>query len=274
MSALLETRASIASAFAAPIFLAACSSGAISVGDDRAPSFVADSGGMLDVGTAGTGGGSMTDANGAPDVVDAFSPPTAGDLISITATCAKQISNGLLASRSGKSPSVAICELSNAIFWTSGLAVLCNGKVTSTCNSTTDPAGFQPMTVATDSHGDPLDAAALPYVEVSAPTTTFDYTKFNVKMGTVVAAVHRDKMTIEYGVVGTVGQNDIIGDASYAMAKALGVDPDPVNGGTQSIVVTYIAFNNPVVTATANENHDEAVRLGQAAAAALVQAGK
>jgi hypothetical protein len=93
-------------------------------------------------------------------------------------------------------------------------------------------------------------------------------------MGSVVAVVHRDKLTLEYGIVGTEGQADIIGDASYAMAKSLGVDPDPVSGGVQTIVVTYIVFNNPSVAVTANENHDEAVTLGQAAAAALVQAGK
>ena len=151
--------------------------------------------------------------------------------------------------------------------------MLCSGKSTTTCNSTTDPQ-FQPTTTATDSRGDYLDAAALPYVEVSGPTSKFDYRMFNVKMGTVVAVVHRDKLTLEYGIVGTVGQSDIIGDASYAMAESLGVNPNPVNGGTTSLVVTYIAFNNPGVNVTANENHDEAVRLGQAAAAALVQAGK
>jgi hypothetical protein len=268
MSALLEKRASIASTFVATVCLVACSSGPIAVGDDRVA--VPDSGGGLDTGGAG---GSAMDANGPRDVVDAFTPPTAGDLIGITSTCANRISTDLLSPRPNDTPSVAICQLSNAIFWTSGLAVLCSGKVTTTCNASTDD-GFQAMTTATDSMGGYLDAAVLPYVEVSAPTSRFDYTMFNVKMGTVVAVVDRENLKVGYGIVGTVGQPNIIGDASYAMADSIGIDPNPKQGGRTTNTVTYIAFNNPNVTVAMNENHDEAVRLGQAAAAALVQAGK
>jgi hypothetical protein len=268
MGALLEIGARMAWALALPASLAACSSGAISVGDDRVPVVSRDSG-MVEVGSGGSGG---ADAN-TMDVADAFSPPTAGDLAGVTATCAKQISNGLLSPRPGQPQTVQVCELSNAIFWTSGLAVLCSGKVTTTCNYDTDPNGFQPMTTATDSNGGYLDAAALPYVEVSAPSSKFDYRMFNVKMGTVVAVVNRGRQVVAYGIVGTEGQKDIIGDASVAMATALDEDANPVRGGTTD-PITYIAFNNPVVTVTANENHDEAVRLGQAAAAALVLAGK
>ena len=53
-----------------------------------------------------------------------------------------------------------ICQLSSAIFWKSGLAVLCSGKSTTICNSSTDP-GFQGYTRALDSLGGYLDAAAL-----------------------------------------------------------------------------------------------------------------
>jgi hypothetical protein len=135
----------------------------------------------------------------------------------------------------------------------------------------TDPQ-FQSTTTAKDSLGGSLDAAALPYVEVSAPTSTFDYraAPAGLTMGSVVAVVYKDKL--EYGILGTVGQPDIIGDASYAMANALGLSPDPVTGGTQTNSVTYIAFKGVVVNM--NENHDEAVRLGTAAASALIQADK
>jgi hypothetical protein len=273
MGALLEKRASLVRALFAPLVLGACSSGAISVGDDRVPVAFPDSGGEPDMGAAGAGGTSMMDAAGLSDVTDAFAPPTAGDLVSITATCAKEISSSPLKPRPGANASVPICQLSNAIFWTSGLAVLCAGKSTTTCNPSTDPQ-FQNSTTAVDSHGGYLDAAMLPYVEISAPTMTFDYTKVPVPMGTVVAVVHREKLTLEYGVVGTVGQNDTIGDASYAMASSLGISPDPVTGGVQTNVITYIAFTMPSVVAVPIEDHAAAVRLGQAAAAALVQAGK
>ncbi len=42
-------------------------------------------------------------------------------------------------------------------------------------------------------------------------------------------------------MVGDTGPDEIIGEASYATAKALGIDPDPETGGTDS-GVTYIVF--------------------------------
>ncbi len=265
MGGFLLQRARVALVVGAPAALAACSSGPLSVGDNRIPISLPDSG--PDIGAGGT-----MDAAG--DVADALAPPTPGDLISITASCAKQISGGLLARRPNGTVDVAICQLSNAIFWTSGLAVMCAGKTTTTCNPTTDTQ-FQPTTTAKDSNGDSLDAAALPYVEVSAPSSLFDYTNpmWGLKMGTVVAVVNRNKTLLEYGILGTVGQKDIIGDASYAMASSLGVNPDPAMGGTGG-GITYIAFTGPSAVVSVNENHDEAVRLGEVAAAALVQAGK
>src|SRR5881394_2099290 len=123
----------------ARVALAACSSGPLSVGDDRVPISLPDSG--PDIGAGGT-----MDAAG--DMADALVPPTPGDLISITASCAKEISTGLLRRPNG-TVDVQICQLSNAIFWTSDLAVICAGKSTTTCNATTDPQ-FQPNTTAKD----------------------------------------------------------------------------------------------------------------------------
>ena len=152
------------------------------------------------------------------------------------------------------------------------MAILCAGKSTTTCNTTTDPQ-FQNSTTAKDSTGASLDAAALPYVEVSARTMTFDYSVDGpLKMGSVVAVVYRDR--VAYGIVGTVGVPDVIGDASYAMAAALGINPDPMVGGVPTNTVTYIAFTGPGPVVTMNEDHDEAQRIGEAAAAALIQAGK
>jgi hypothetical protein len=152
------------------------------------------------------------------------------------------------------------------------MAILCAGKTTTTCNATTDPQ-FQSSTTAKDSLGASLDAAAVPYVEVSAKSVNFDYAiDAGLKMGTVVAVVYRDR--VAYGIIGTVGVQDVIGDASYAMAVALGINPDPMNGGVATNAVTYVAFTGPNSVVTANEDLDEAQRLGQAAAAALIQAGK
>jgi len=243
-----------------------CSSGQLSVGDDRQPVVVVDSGGAIpDVGADTVDAATGLDALNATEAGSV----TAGNLRALTGTCAKQISNGLLASKPNATPDVAICQLSSAVFWKSGLAVLCAGKSTATCNATTDPQ-FQASTAGKDSLGDSLDAAAVRYVEVSAKSPTFDYAADgNLAMGTVVAVIYGDRL--QYGVIGAVGVRDVIGDASYAMAKDLGMNPDPQVGGAPN-GVTYIAF--PTVIATMLENTDEAVRLGQAAAEALVKVGK
>lgn len=128
------------------------------------------------------------------------------------------------------------------------------------------------MTTAKDSSGGYLDAASLPYVEMPAPTGNFDYAAAGVAMATVVLVIYKGQLA--YGVVGTEGEPDIIGDASYAMASAVGIDPDPVTGGLRTNAVTYIAFTGPNAIAAPIENHAEAVKVGQAAALALIQAGK
>ena len=46
---------------------------------------------------------------------------------------------------------------------------------------------------------------------------------------------------VQYAVFGDTGPDNIIGEASYACAAALGIDPDPLTGGTDG-PVTYIAF--------------------------------
>jgi hypothetical protein len=240
----------------AVILCAACSSGRISVGDD--------SDAALD---SGAGGPPIVDAaNGALDA----RPATAGDLTGITASCPTRVSASPLASAPGRTPDVNICRVGNAIFWKSGLAVLCAGKSSTTCNAQIDPQ-YQATTTAKDSLGQDLDAAVLPYVEVAARTASFDYLASGLEMGTVVAVVYKDQL--QYGVLGTVGQANIIGDASYAMATLLGINPDPVVGGVSSGVV-YLAFTGPNTVLSKNEDRAEAVALGQAAAAALIAADK
>jgi hypothetical protein len=73
-----------------------------------------------------------------------------------------------------------------------------------------------------------------------------------------VAVVHRDR--VRYGVVADIGPRDIIGEASQALARELGVHPDPHGGGTDADV-TYIAFKDSRVTPI--EDHAAAVRTGE-----------
>ena len=83
-------------------------------------------------------------------------------------------------------------------------------------------------------------------------------------MGSVAAVIYDGK--IEYGIVGDVGPTSIIGEASYAMAKRLGINPDPKVGGI-STGVTYIVFTGPSGVVSKKEDHAEAVTKGTARAA-------
>jgi hypothetical protein len=128
-------------------------------------------------------------------------------------------------------------------------------------------APIQNATSATDSNGNPLDAAALPFVVIPLPSTRFDYTQHGIQLGQVIAAIYDDK--VEYGVFGDQGPTSIIGEASYAMAKRLGIDPDPSTGGVGS-GVTYIVFTGPEGVVSVMEDHAQAVHIGQLRARQLI----
>ena len=183
------------------------------------------------------------------------------------ATCA-QVSKGLYKTDDQPSApaSVPVCELgADAVYWTADMDIDCDGVVTPRCSKKTDPA-FQPGTAAETSKGTALTADELPYVVVPSPSATFDYRKFGLELGTVVMVIYGDK--IEYGIIGDTGPKTIIGEASYAMAKNLGIDPNPSTGGTDGPVL-YIAFKGKAAVVKKNEDHAEAVAIGKARASAV-----
>ena len=110
------------------------------------------------------------------------------------------------------------------------------------------------------SKGDPLDAAKLPFVVVPQPSSRWDYRASDLALGTVVAVIYNGKL--EYGIIGDTGPAAIIGEASYAMAKSLGIDPDPSTGGVAS-GVTYVAFTGKADAVEKKEDHAEAVSIGE-----------
>jgi hypothetical protein len=197
---------------------------------------------------------------------DAMTPsaPTAAELLAITAECGTTI-GGPYATDTEGTPSVSICAAHDVVFWTADFDVDCDGKRSDVCNETTDDA-YQPQTSTTDANDEPLDASQLPYVVVPLPSARFDSTEHGIELGTVVAVLYDDRVV--YGVFADEGPEDIIGEASYAMAVALGIDPDPNTGGVDG-PVRYIAF--PGVTVDPIEDHDVATALGEDAAADLVQ---
>ena len=191
--------------------------------------------------------------------------PSAGDLMAKLGTC-KKISSSPYATDSGETPTINICDLPNAVFFTADMDVDCDGKTTAVCNKSADPS-YQNSTAGADSHGNPLDASTLPYIVVPGVSSRWSYKASGIQMGSVVAVIYNGQIT--YGVVGDVGPIAIVGEASYAMAKSLGINPNPANGGTDS-GVTYVVFKG--AGPAANEDHDAAVAIATARAQTLVDA--
>ncbi|MFE9777405.1 glycoside hydrolase family 75 protein [Streptomyces sp. NPDC005775] len=183
----------------------------------------------------------------------------AAELLAKVSSC-KRISNGDYRTDEGASSSVPVCGLNGAVFWKADLDIDCDGQVTKACNVDTDP-WFQGDTAFHTSDDRPLNAEELPYVVVPSRSSLWDFSGAGIKGGSVVAVVHEGKVV--YAVVGDTGPAGIIGEASYATAEALGIDPDPRTGGAAS-GVTYILFEDSVVEPI--ESHGAAVTAGEARA--------
>jgi hypothetical protein len=192
--------------------------------------------------------------------------PTAAELLAKVTTC-KQISKGKYKTDGETSANVAVCDKTGAVYWKADMDIDCDGIRTSQCNEDTDCC-FQPDTAFHDSKGKPLNAAKLPYVVVPSESSIWKYhATSGIEGGGVVAVIYNDK--VEYAVVGDTGPNKIIGEASYATASDLGINPDPSNGGTDS-GVTYIVFKGKGAVVSPIENHAAAVAKGEALAAQFV----
>jgi hypothetical protein len=205
-----------------------------------------------------------TTANGGPNldsltVTDSGAgsgAPTAAELLAKVSTCS-QISNGTYKTDEELGRTIPVCGKNGAVFWKADMDIDCDGIRTSQCNENTDCC-FLPDTAFHTSSDQPLNAAQLPYVVVPSPSSTWDYRNFQIDGGGVVAVIYNNQVT--YAVVGDTGPQDIIGEASYAAANQLGINPDPSNGGTDS-GVTYIVFKNSTINPI--EDHDLAVSRGQ-----------
>ncbi|MFO0554865.1 MAG: glycoside hydrolase family 75 protein [Polyangiaceae bacterium] len=220
-------------------------------------------GGSGGAATGGSGqGGSGQGGSGGQSGV-----PTAADLLALTTNCDPVSGNLYQTDDDGSAATIPVCTLNGGFFWKADMDIDCDGQPSDVCNLNTDPA-FQAQTSATDSNGDFLDAKTLPYVVIPLPSNRFDYETSNVLLGAVVAVIYNGQVT--YGVFGDEGPDNIIGEASYAMASLLGIDPDPSTGGTDS-GVTYIVFTGGGAVVDPIEDHAAAVTLGQTLAAGLIQ---
>jgi chitodextrinase len=182
--------------------------------------------------------------------------PTAAELLAKITTCS-QISNGLYRSDSETAATIPMCQSTGAIWWKADMDIDCDGVRTTQCNENTDPF-FQADTSAHQSNGQPMNAATMPYMVIPSPSSRFNFGNHNIALGAVVAVIFNNQ--VEYAVFADTGPVDIIGEASFATAQALGIDPDPATGGSDG-PVAYIVFQGSQVTPI--ESHSAAVTLGQ-----------
>ncbi|MET9869712.1 glycoside hydrolase family 75 protein [Streptomyces sp. NPDC006129] len=183
-------------------------------------------------------------------------PVRAADLLARLTDCAP-VSRGRYRSDQGAPADIPVCGTRDAVFWKADMDIDCDGRPGPRCNRRTDPY-FAASTAYAQSDGRPLSAESLPFIVVPAPSPIWDYRKHGVTGGSVVAVVYRDR--VRYAVVGDTGPQGIIGEASYAAAKAIGIRPDPHGGGAPS-GVTYIVFKNSRVSPI--EDHAAAVAAGE-----------
>jgi hypothetical protein len=212
-----------------------------------------------------TGGNQTFKLNGASG--GTTPPPTGGasvsQLLALTHTCSRVVSSHSYALDSGQKTN--ICGLNGAIFWTADMDIDCDGKRTAQCNENTDCC-FQPETAFTNSAGEPLTASVTPYVVIP---NDFHISGLDTSNGGNVTAIIFNNKLI-YAVFGDTGPTDIIGEASYAAAAKLGINPDPSNGGTGG-PVTYITFIGSGTRPSNIEDQSQTQTLGQKLSAQLVQ---
>jgi Fungal chitosanase of glycosyl hydrolase group 75 len=206
-------------------------------------------------GLSGGGGGGTTTT----------STVTAAELQALTATCKPYPGSSDFSPSAGKPATVPICSLKGAVWWTSAMSIACDGGKGAACKS--EP-GYSPNTAGTDSMGNPLDASTLPFVVVPQPSNGFDFMAAGLTFGSVAAVLYEGQLV--YGIVGDTGDKGIAGEGSYALASALGIDPNPVTGGVSS-GVTYLLFTGTGAVVAKNEDNAEAVTLGEQLAQMLVE---
>ncbi|MGW1599320.1 glycoside hydrolase family 75 protein [Streptomyces sp. NPDC002343] len=222
--------------------------------DDRATrgGGVVRGGGVTRDDDAAPGDGAARDRTTAHDTDEV----TAARLLARTGRCAR-VSRGRYRTDAGRPATVPVCGTRDAVFWKADLDVDCDGRPTARCNRRTDPV-FAAATAVQGSDGRRLNAETLPYIVVPAPSRRWDHRRSGVRGGSVAAVVYRDR--VRYAVVGDTGPRDLIGEASYATARALGIRPDPRSGGVSS-GVTYIVFRDSRIGAA--EDREAAVAEGE-----------
>jgi hypothetical protein len=219
-----------------------------------------DPGDVAKVDDAASTDGPAPGDGAAPDA--AGGAPTAEALLALTRHCTTVVSDHPYATDDDAVKNIDICGLPGAVFWTADMDIDCDGRNVGDGKCPGDDCCYQPATAFTTKAGRPLAASVTPYVVI--PT---DFRPDGLAGGAVVAVIAGGK--VQYAVFGDTGPDTIIGEASYACAAALGIDPDPATGGTDG-PVTYIAFLGSDAIPPDIEDQAATRQLGERLAAALL----
>jgi Fungal chitosanase of glycosyl hydrolase group 75 len=134
----------------------------------------------------------------------------------------------------GKPKNVSMFSLTNATFWTADMDVDSDGRETPLCNKQRDPDFQNELSCDTD-----IAADETPYFVIPAGKPA-NSKKRGIEIGQVAAIIYSNQVV--YAVfLDECGVKGLIGEASVATAKLLGVDSDPKTGGTDG-PVTYLVF--------------------------------
>jgi hypothetical protein len=151
---------------------------------------------------------------------------------------------------------ISMFSLTNATFWTADMDIDSDGRETPLCNKRRDP-DFQNQL----SCGSNIAVDETPYfvIPIGKPANS---KKRGIEIGQVAAIIYNNRLV--YAVYLDEGPSNLIGEASIATAKLVGVDTDPKTGGTEG-PVTYIVFTGKSGRITNPKdygNHSKAVEIG------------
>ncbi len=226
------------------------------------------SGGVPEGGASSSGSGSSSSSGGVADAGDLVA-----SLLALTASCtagsASAVATPTQYHSEGANPvNVPICKLNGALFWNSGMNIDCDGQTTTHCPGTGSDKDccYQPDTSFHLQNGMPLSAEDTPYVVIP---DNFKYAGLDTTNGgNVFAVIYKGKL--QFAVFGDTGPTDIIGEASWATANGLGINPSPAVGGVDN-GVTYIVFTGTGTQPADIESPTESAQLGATLAQQLIK---
>jgi Fungal chitosanase of glycosyl hydrolase group 75 len=164
-----------------------------------------------------------------------------------------------------KPKNISMFSLTNATFWTADMDIDSDGRETAFCNKKNDPWFQNELSCGTDIAADETPYFVIP---IGSPANS---SKRGIEIGQVAAIIYKDKVV--YAVfLDECGVKSLIGEASVATARLLGINPDPKNGGTDE-PVTYIVFTGESGRITDKKdyaNHAKAIEIGVKRARELV----